>query len=303
MDKLVAFFKNVWLKRGVALICWAYTALMCWVAWLNFAFYIEYENSTSLFVLYVFIHVAALGLMIYTRRQVITMINCMVLPPIIFTIVLFGLGNWYLIVPPAVLMVAMFFINTANETLKTVLGTMYLLLYVIGIAGYTAINMLMGTITFTGVDLSDRDPDFEKLSPSEDYRIVRYIKDSSTDRVTASYYIEYTGDDTEIPFGYCKKVLGCRHALTSQYTGSSDDPVDWIVGTIYGEEAEMLSVEGSLRENPYLMKPVSETEESGDLISVPAFGDETEETYETSETADTAESTAETTAESTAEAA
>ncbi len=300
MDKLVAFFKNVWFKRGVALICWGYTALLCWIAWLTFAFYSEYENPTALFVLYVFVNIAALGLMIYTRRQVITMINCMIIPPIVFLIVFFGFGNWYLIIPPVCVMVAMFFINTANETLKTVLGTMYLLIYVIGIAGYFAVEMLMGTITFTGVELSQRDKDFEKISPSGEYRIVRYIGNSQSDRRTASYYIEFTGDDEEIPFGFCKKVLGCKHALTQQYTDKTDDPIDWIEGVFDGEFAERISVEGSLRENPYLIKPVSETEETDEMVSVPPFGDDT---TETADAVQTSEGSTEATSETTAEAA
>ncbi|MBQ8171899.1 MAG: hypothetical protein IJZ95_07930 [Oscillospiraceae bacterium] len=299
MDKLVAFFKNVWFKRGVALLCWAYTGLMAWVAWLNFAFYFEYENPTSLFVLYLFANIAALGLMIYTRKQVITMVNCMVLPVIVFAIVLFGLGNWYLIIPPLCVIVAMFFINTANETLKTVMGTMYLLMYVIGIAAFVAIEMMMGKITFTDVDLAQRDTDYEVLSPSGEYRIVRYIGDPSADRQIAMYYVEYTGDDTGIPFGYCKKVFGCKHALSSKYTGKADDPIEWVVTEIDGEEAEMLSVEGSLRENPYFIEPVSETAESDDLQYVDPFGEETAETAASDET--TASQTAEA-AVSTAEA-
>lgn len=274
MDKVVAFFKNVWLKRGVALICWSYTALLAWIAWLSFAYFFEFENATSLFVLYVFVNVAALGLMIYTRRQVFTMINCMIMPPIVFIIVIFGFGNWYLILPPLCVVVAMFFINAANETLKTVLGTMYLLLYVIGVAGYMAVNMLMGTLTFTGVDLSLRDTGFEKLSPSGEYRIVRYIDKPSGDRRTAMYYIEATEDDQEIPFGLCKKVFGCQHALSQQYTGQADDPIDWVKGKVDGKEVEMLSVEGSIRENPYTKKPVEESDEDKDLVSVPAFGDD-----------------------------
>lgn len=302
MDKLVAFLKNVWFKRGIALICWAYTGLLLWVAWLSFAYRFEYENATSLFVLYLFINIAALGLMIYTRRQVITMVNCMVLPPIVFLIAIFAFGDMYMLLPPLCVIVAMFFINAANETLKTVLGTMYLLMYVIGIAGYIAIDMLMGPISFTGVDLTKRDAWYEEqkdnLSPSGEYRIVRYVGDMTGDRRIASYYIEYTGDDVEIPFGFCKKVLGCQHAHSMQYTGREDDPVNWVEGEVDGEEAEMISVEGSIRENPYLIEIISETDEAEGLVEVPAFEDtketsdiQTAEASETAEATDTAEAT------------
>ena len=84
MDILTSIFKNVWVRRGVAVACWGYTGLLMWLAWLNYAYFLEYENPTSLFVLYVFINVAALGLMIYTRRQVITQVNIMIMPPILF---------------------------------------------------------------------------------------------------------------------------------------------------------------------------------------------------------------------------
>lgn len=288
MDKLVAFFRNVWFKRGVSLLCWAYTGIMVWVAWLCLAYTFVYDNADALFVLYLFVNVAALGLMIYTRRQVITMINCMVLPVIVFLIVIFAYGNWYIIAPPLTVVVAMFFINAANETLKTVLGTMFLLMYVIGVAAYIAIGMLMGPITFVGVDLSKRDLKYEAIedtvSPSGEYRIVRYVDDPVGDRRIASYYVEYTGDDVEIPFGYCKKVLGCQHVLSMQYTGQSDDPVEWYLSDIYGEDTELLRVEGSLRENPYLIEH-AESDEADDLEEVPAFAetDESNSSPETSE--------------------
>ena len=164
MDTLVALFKNVWLKRGVALLCWGYTGLLIWIAWLNGAFFLEYENPTSLFVVYVFVNIAALALLIYTRRQVITQVNVMILPPVVFATFLLAFGNWYMILPPLVVLVAMFFICTANETLKTVLGTMYLLMYVIGAAAYITITLLMGKITLAGVDLDLRDRNYEVLS-------------------------------------------------------------------------------------------------------------------------------------------
>lgn len=292
MDKLVAFFKNVWFKRGVALVCWAYTGLMAWVAWLNLAYTFQYDNANALFVLYLFVNIVALGLMIYTRRQVITMINCMVLPVIVFLIVIFAYGNWYMIAPPLTVVVAMFFISAANETLKTVLGTMFMLMYVIGVAAYIAIGMLMGPISFTDVDLSKRDFKYEAIedtiSPSGEYRIVRYVDDPVGERRIASYYVEYTGDDVEIPFGYCKKVLGCQHVLSQQYTGQSDDPVKWYLSDVFGEDTELLRVEGSLRENPYLIEPV-ESGEADDLEEVPAFSD----TQESSDASETAESTSE----------
>lgn len=257
MDRLVAFFKNVWFRRGIAVVSWAYTILLCRVAFLCFGYSFQYENATALFVLYLFINIAALGLLILTRKQVITMINCFVLPPVVFLILLFGFGHWYIVFPPLAVMVAMFFINASNETLKTILGTMYLLMFVIGTAGYIAISLFMSDITFTGVDVSLRDGGYEILSDSGDYRVVRYI-DKPGERRTASYYVEYTRDDVELPFAVCKKVFGCKHLHTASFTSKSDDPIRWGVDPTTKEE--ILYVDGIRRENPYLTK---ETDTSG----------------------------------------
>lgn len=295
MDTLASIFGNVWLKRGMAVLCWGYTGLLVWLAWLNFAYFLEYDNPTSLFVIYVFINVAALGLMIYTRHQVITQINVMIMPLILLVSFILAFGSWYMLLPPICVIVAMFFICRANETLKTVLGTMYLLMFVVCGAAYVAITLLMGRLTiFTGVDLTLRDANYEKLSSDEAYRIVRYVDKPNGERRTASYYVEDVSGDVDIPFGKAKKVLGCGWVLTTKYSGSEDDPVSWVKTTIDGERVEALNVEGVIKENPYLAEEiiVQTTEESTVSIYSPASGTATDKS--TKETSGSAEpSTAE----------
>ena len=268
MDQLTALFKNVWLKRGVAVLCWGYTVLLVWIAWLNGAYFLEFENPTSLFVVYVFVNIAALALLIYTRRQVITQVNVLIMPPVVFATFLLAFGNWYMILPPLVVIIVMFFVSAANETLKTVLGTMYLLMYVIGGAAYITITLLMGKITVTGVDLDLRDRNYEVLSSDGNYRIVRYVDKPTGERRTASYYVEDVSKDTEIPFGSAKRVLGSGWVVTSKYTSKSDDPVSWVFQTVDSKKVEMLDVEGSIKENPFLAEEISMTEEA-DEVSVP----------------------------------
>lgn len=267
MDILVSVFKNIWLKRSVALLCWGYTGLLVWLDWLNLAYFLEYENPTSLFVLYVFINIAALGLMTYTRRQVITMINVMILPPIWFASFILAFGNWYMLLPPLCVIIAIFFICRANETLKTVLGTMYLLMYVVGGAGYVAITLLMGKMTVTGVDTTLRDTQFSVMSPDEHYRIVRYVDKPTGERRTASYYVEDVTCDTEFPFGSGSKVLGSGRVLNTKYTSRTDSPVSWQIVTKDGIKTQMLNVEGSIMENPYLAEDKPETTETSEASS------------------------------------
>ncbi|MDE6727977.1 MAG: hypothetical protein K2J80_08580 [Oscillospiraceae bacterium] len=259
MDKLVAFFKNVWFRRAVALISWGYTVFMVWVAWLCFAYHLEFENPTPAFVLYLFINVCAVGFFILSRKQVITQINSYILPPIVFLVTFFGFGNWYIVIPPVVVMLVMFFANTSNETLKTVLGTMYLLLFVIGIVGHIGAQQFIGNFTFLGPDLTERDPNYESLSSTGEYRLVRYLE-STSDRNTMGYYVEYTGDDIELPMGIAKKVLGCKRIHTAAYTDISQNFVEWKVQKKNGKDVDVLIVDGkSVRDNPYLIEAIEKS--------------------------------------------
>ena len=282
MDQLVEFFKNVWLKRGVAVLCWGYAGFLVWLAWLNYAYFLEFENPTSLFVLYVFVNIAALGLLIYTRRQVISQINVMILPLIVFATFLLAFGNWYIILPPLCVVVAIFFISRANETLKTVLGTMYLLMYVVGGAAYIAITLLMGRMSLTGVDLTLRDTGYEVMSPDGNYRIVRYVDKPTGERRTASYYVEDVTKDAEIPFGTAKRVEGCGWVVTTKYTSRTDNPVSWTTKMVDGEEVQMLSVEGSIKENPYLVEAVAVAVTTEEPSNAASSSDVQQDTAETS---------------------
>lgn len=253
MDKLIAFFKNIWFKRGVAVLGLGYTLFIIWLARISFGYYFELENPVPLFVLYLFVNMCAAAVLVFSRKQIITQINSYILPPIIFVILLCAFGNWYLIVPPMVVMTVVFFANSSNETLKTVLGTMYLLMFVIGIVGYIGIQIFIGTITITtGVDLSKRDKNYEDLSDSGEYRIVRYYDTNGINNVF-KYYVEETKDDIKIPLGVCKKVVGCEFIHTSAYTSDTHDIVHWMFDTSNGEKREIIYVEGVRRENPYLI--------------------------------------------------
>lgn len=257
MDKVVSFFKNVWFRRAVALICYGYTVFLAWVAWLCFGYFFVFENPTPLFVLYLFVNFAAMGLMVYTRKQLLTQINTFLIPLVVLVLMIFGFGHWFIIVPPMAVMAVAFFSARANETLKTVFGTLYLLFFVIGVAAYIAINMFIGSFSFTDVDLNQRDPSYEYVSQTGEYRIVRYLQESGM-RKTVSYYVETADEDVKIPFGICKKVIFCKHLHTAEYETLNDELIRWGTEKVGGEVKDIPFVEGFRRENPYLIQPLDE---------------------------------------------
>ena len=153
---------------------------------------------------------------------------------------------------------------------------MYLLMFVIGTVGFIAMRMFMGNISFTldesgsfsitDLDPSRRDPDYENISESGDYRVVRYISETG-DRKTVSYYVECAKDDVKIPLGVCKRVAGCRHIHTAAFTDKNYDHIKWGTQKINGKTTEVLYVEGIMRENPYLIKKIDSESSSSSSTS------------------------------------
>ena len=124
--------------------------------------------------LYIFINLIFFGIMLFTRKQIVTRIVAIISPFLAFAILLFGFGNWFAAVPPIVVSVLIFLLSGTGETTKIIIGTIYLLMYVVGVLVYLTFKMLFGNITFMDVDLSARSTSY-RYSPDKQYRIVLYV--------------------------------------------------------------------------------------------------------------------------------
>lgn len=126
---------NVWVKRLISVFNLLYIAVLVLLSYSTFLYDLEiHENSKALFfTVYVLASVIFLVLMIFTREQLATKISAFVLLPLVLTIIMFNMGNWILIVPPFAVAAVIFFVAKNNETAKVIMGTFYLLLYVLGI--------------------------------------------------------------------------------------------------------------------------------------------------------------------------
>lgn len=238
MDKFIRFVNNKWLKFGVSFLSIGYPLLLCFVTWLVMGFYLEPTHIGALFTLYIFINLIFSGIMLFTRRQIITKICAMLNPLIAFAILLLGFGNWLIIAPPVAVSILIFFLCGAGETKKIVLGTLYLILYVVGVLVYLTLQMLMGNISLMEVDLSTRSTTYN-YSPDKEYRIVTYVEPEKSQTRTVSFYLEEADGDISLPFLECRKVLGSIHLITSSY----DDPakLEW-------KNKNTLYIDGRLRE-------------------------------------------------------
>lgn len=248
MDKVIALLKNKWFKFGVSFLSLGFPLLILYVDWLSFAYYFEQQNSIPLFLLYVLVNFVFGGIMLYTRRQIITQIVACITPIAAFVMLILAFGEWYMIIPPVVICLLTFLAAGTNETFKTILGTIYLLMFVVGTLVYLTLlhfNLtVQSLLSLTECDMTKRSEKYI-YSPDKAYRVVKYIDTSNSERTVASYYIEKTEDDVELPYLKCFKHLGSQKLLVTMDPDSVK--CSWVSDT-------ELFIDGRIKNIPEIFK-------------------------------------------------
>lgn len=245
------FFSNIWVKRSVSVFCVIYLAIVALLAYATFLYDLEFAEGmeTPFFIMYTLASGIFLALMIITRRQKLTCFIGMIMPLVVFFLVLFNIGSWVLIFPPLIVAVTMFFVADNHETTKVIAGTIYLLLYVLGIVLYIVLNMLFGGSSVETVLSKDLDPNtsvyriyqnsFDKLkevtsdentiSPDGKYKF--YLVDvRDSDRGAIKVYVVPYGEDIELRF-FTLKQKGIRKTITNKGVRGVIPDVGWTVKT------------------------------------------------------------------------
>lgn len=140
-------FKNIWIKRAVSVFCLIYTAVVVIMTIATFLYRLEVNEGAqaAFFTVYFIISALFLVFMLYSKEIILTRINGLILLPIVFFLVLFNMGNIIIFVPPLIVAIVMFFCSRAPEKLKVLLGTIYLMMYIIGIFAYFVLNTLLSS--------------------------------------------------------------------------------------------------------------------------------------------------------------
>jgi hypothetical protein len=258
MNAIISFFKNKWTKISFSAISLGYGFFMVWLAWLVFSFHLVPTNPVSLFSLYLLINVLFGTVMIYTRKQIATQIAACLLHPCILVMLVFAFGNWFLLIPVFAVSTIVFFAAGSPESLKTVLGTIYLILFVLTVLGYLTLQIF--SINIFSVNLELRCSG-NRLNMSDDlhirdngscpcghihysedqkYRLVTYTDKENKENRTISYFIEFTGDDIQLPFLYGERYSNGRKILTQRL--ANEPRVYWVRGLSHSKS--MLYVDG-----------------------------------------------------------
>ena len=95
------FLSNVWVKRAVSVFNVAYFAVITLLTYATFLYDLEFAagREKSFFTVYVVLNVVFMGLMLFSRRELVTEILSILMLPVVFCMILFNMGDWILIVP------------------------------------------------------------------------------------------------------------------------------------------------------------------------------------------------------------
>ncbi|MBR4554944.1 MAG: hypothetical protein IKO27_05055 [Ruminococcus sp.] len=240
---------NVWVKRCVSVFTSAYFAVIVLLTYATFLYKLEFaEGMTGPFlVLYGSASVVFLALMIFSREIFLTRLISVLMMPVTFCLILLNMYNWALIVPPFVVAIVIFFAAGTKEHVKVILGTIYLLMYVLGIVAYFVLNMLLGGSSVeTVIDLS-LDPassvyqiysgqmkkisevtdDANTYSPNGDYRF--YITDlQDSDKGAVHIYVVPANQDIELKY-FTLKQKGIKKTIEKNGTRGIVPSAGWII--------------------------------------------------------------------------
>lgn len=202
MEKLKTILTNKWFILAISLLCSAYTACLCYFAYAVFFYNIEYTDKTLFAIVYTVLSLLAGLLFFYTRRSFITCIISMANMAVFFPTLMLDWGNWPLLIPAAMVTLFGFFCCKMNDTMKTVFGTIFLLLYILG---GIAFFLIMNVFRVTTVDTL-LTPLGGIVSPSGNFRCyVLDVQNKSSGKVAV--YVE--------PNKLDKDILGCMRLNTT----------------------------------------------------------------------------------------
>lgn len=235
MEKIKKIFVNKWFILAVSVLCSAYTLVLLWFAYAVFFYDIEYADKTKFAIVYTVVSLLAALLFFYTRRSFITCIVGMANMAVFFPTLLLDWGNWPLLVPAAAVTLFGFFCCKMNDTIKTVFGTIFLLLYILGGIAYF---LIMNVFRVTTVDtlLSPRGG---VVSPSENFRCyVLDVQNKSSGKVAV--YIEPNKLDRDMDFIVLRTTIKklVKQAIKENRDDALRCDVHWEGETLYinGEE-------------------------------------------------------------------
>lgn len=192
MDKVKEILTSKWFKCFLGILTCSYTILLGYIVYAVTFYDIEYTNKVLFAIIYTLISAVVCALVFYTRKSPFTCAFSMINIVLFLPILLIDFGNWPLLIPGILVTLFSFFCSKMNVTAKTVIGTIFLLMYIIGGIGfYVGMNLFrvktVDTLLASGT------------SPSNNFRYyVLNVENKASGKTVV--YIEPNNLDVEMDF-------------------------------------------------------------------------------------------------------
>ena len=238
MNKFMTVVTNKWFRIVVSILGVAYTAMLAYFDYIVFFYDIEYVNKKEFAILSSVFSVLMCLLFLYTRKSPFTCIFGMLNMLMFFPLLLLDWGNWPLLLPAAVVTLFGFFCCHMNETAKTIFGTIFLLMYILGgIAFFLIMNIFRVTTVDTLIE--------QGVSPSGAFRYyVLDVQNKASGKVCV--YVQPNTLDVDRGFIKLKSTI---KRMVKQAPKPCEFECEWvgtkmvIGGEVYFDETKALKEE------------------------------------------------------------
>lgn len=242
MNKVMTVLTNKWFRILVSILGVAYSVVLAYFDYIVFFYDIEYTDRKTFAIVGSVFSVLICLLFFYTRRSPFTCIFGMVNMLLYFPLLLLDWGNWPLLVPAFIVTLFGFFCCHMNETAKTIFGTIFLLLYILGgIAFFLIMNVFRVTTVDTLIE--------KGVSPSGAFRY--YVLDVQN-KSTGKKAVYVQPNTLDVDKGFIKLDTTIKH-LVKQSPNPCELDCEWsgtkmiINGEVYFDETKALKeVDGQL---------------------------------------------------------
>lgn len=238
MNKFMTVVTNKWFRIGVSLLGVIYSVVLAYFDYNVFFYDIEYVSRKEFAIVGSIFSALICLLFLYTRRSPLTCIYGMVNMVLFFPLLLLDWGNWPLLLPAAVVTLFGFFCCHMNETAKTIFGTIFLLMYILGgIAFFLVMNVFRVSTTDTLIERG--------VSPSGAFRY--YILDVQN-KSTGKLCVYVQPNTLDVDKGFIKMDTTIKK-LVKQAPKPTEFDCEWsgtkmiINGEVYFDEAKNLTEE------------------------------------------------------------
>ncbi|MBQ8922011.1 MAG: hypothetical protein IJ060_07625 [Oscillospiraceae bacterium] len=134
------------------------------------------------------------AVMLFTRRQIVTRVIIMISMPFYLPIILFNYQHLVLLIPLAIMVVTTYLFSGTGEAPKTILGAVFLMLYILGAFVYLTAQSILQPATQEVVIARD-------VSPGGCYR---YSVVQVLDQADGNTYVAIEPNTKDIAYGHSK---------------------------------------------------------------------------------------------------